>query len=262
MGYSNLIQAARTQLMNASPREPVYALIARELTASIASGEVGIGQRLPTELELARRYKVSRHTAREALRRIDGMGLVERRQGSGTRVKAMQPPARFNRAVQTIEDLLDYGNQSRLLVLRARRAPAPAAVARLLQVDPGTDLVQLSAERFQQQWPEPIALTEVHIVVRRDTEVRELLDLRQSIFALLRLVELRRLDRVEQTFSAALATAAQARRLGIPRGAPVLIAQRRYYGAEGVLLMLALSTHRADRYAYNNVLTREAGNPG
>ena len=54
MGYSNPIQAARTQLMNASPREPVYALIARELTASIATGAAGIRRRRPTALAPAR----------------------------------------------------------------------------------------------------------------------------------------------------------------------------------------------------------------
>ena len=50
------------------------------------------GDRLPTERILAERLKVSRNTVREALTRWEGLGLVERRQGSGTYLKAAVSP--------------------------------------------------------------------------------------------------------------------------------------------------------------------------
>lgn len=50
------------------------------------------GDRLPTERVLADRLKVSRNTVREALTRWEGLGLVERRQGSGTYLKGDVSP--------------------------------------------------------------------------------------------------------------------------------------------------------------------------
>ncbi|MDJ1159969.1 FadR/GntR family transcriptional regulator [Chelatococcus sp. SYSU_G07232] len=58
------------------------------LAAFAASEGLGPGDRLPTERVLADRLKVSRTTVREALTRWEGLGLVERRQGSGTYLKA------------------------------------------------------------------------------------------------------------------------------------------------------------------------------
>jgi len=54
------------------------------LAAFVSDSGIGPGDRLPTERILAEQLKVSRNTVREALTRWEGLGLVERRQGSGT----------------------------------------------------------------------------------------------------------------------------------------------------------------------------------
>lgn len=63
------------------------------LAAFISDAGIGPGDRLPTERVLAERLKVSRNTVREALTRWEGLGLVERRQGSGTYLKANVSPS-------------------------------------------------------------------------------------------------------------------------------------------------------------------------
>ncbi|MEZ5863088.1 MAG: GntR family transcriptional regulator [Geminicoccaceae bacterium] len=45
----------------------LFRQIADPLADAIASGELPVGSRLPTEATLARRHGVSRHTVREAL---------------------------------------------------------------------------------------------------------------------------------------------------------------------------------------------------
>lgn len=55
-----------------------------ELTSSIRSGRLAIGDRLPAEASIVERYGVSRTVVREAISRLQAGGLVETRHGVGT----------------------------------------------------------------------------------------------------------------------------------------------------------------------------------
>lgn len=66
----------------------LYRQIAAQLSALIASGEFAIGQRLPSERELAAQLGVSRPSLREALIALELEGLVEVRVGAGIWVTA------------------------------------------------------------------------------------------------------------------------------------------------------------------------------
>jgi DNA-binding FadR family transcriptional regulator len=90
----------------------LFRRIADQLAALIAFGEVGPGQRLPSERELARHLGVSRPSVREALILLEVEGMVEARNGSGVfvlRAKPFRAPG------------LADGDHAPLEVLRARR---------------------------------------------------------------------------------------------------------------------------------------------
>jgi DNA-binding FadR family transcriptional regulator len=59
-------------------RAPAYESIAAHLRAQIDNGEIGVGDRLPSEIALAEEFGVSRPTIREALRSLQEGGFVER----------------------------------------------------------------------------------------------------------------------------------------------------------------------------------------
>ncbi|WP_439534750.1 GntR family transcriptional regulator [Polymorphobacter sp.] len=63
--------------------EPRYQQVAEALRAGILDGTLAEGTQLPTEASLCASYGISRFTAREALRRLQGEGLIRRRRGSG-----------------------------------------------------------------------------------------------------------------------------------------------------------------------------------
>ena len=61
--------------------------IAEQLRGLILNGQYPPGSKLPPERELSKRLKVNRASLREALKKLEHLGLVRIRQGDGTRVQ-------------------------------------------------------------------------------------------------------------------------------------------------------------------------------
>src|SRR5687767_14354519 len=72
------------------PEVPKYQRVYRALQREILSGRWKPGDRLQSEAELVRTFGASRITVGRAVRDLQRAGLVERRPGSGTYVKAAQ----------------------------------------------------------------------------------------------------------------------------------------------------------------------------
>ena len=69
----------------------LYDRVAKGVAAKIADGEFAIGERLPSERELALAFGVSRPTVREAIFALELDGLVEVRKGVGVFAVAKSP---------------------------------------------------------------------------------------------------------------------------------------------------------------------------
>jgi len=72
--------------MDGRPRggAPQYARIASDLRSRIASGDLALGARVPSEPSLMDEYSVSKTTAAKALDMLAAEGLIERRTGAGS----------------------------------------------------------------------------------------------------------------------------------------------------------------------------------
>lgn len=71
-----------------APSGALYRQLATALARAVSDGELVAGDRLPSERDLARSLHLSRATVVAAYDELRGRGLVESRQGSGTRVAA------------------------------------------------------------------------------------------------------------------------------------------------------------------------------
>jgi DNA-binding FadR family transcriptional regulator len=113
----------------------LYEHIALKLAKAIADGEYEVGQRLPSERELAQAFAVSRPTIREAIIALELDELVEVRLGSGVYVLNRRSPAGH----ESVKDIGPFE------LLEARRAiEGEAAALAALRID-DAQLEQLSA---------------------------------------------------------------------------------------------------------------------
>jgi GntR family transcriptional repressor for pyruvate dehydrogenase complex len=124
-------------LTGTSPRPSGSDWLTEQVVELIEREGIEPGSRLPTVQALAQRFSVAAPTMREALRRLQAVGVVEMRHGSGVYVRhggrrvVLPNPYPGRLKVETILDLLD----ARLLIephlARAAAAADDAAIAEL-----------------------------------------------------------------------------------------------------------------------------------
>ncbi|MEX3581967.1 MAG: GntR family transcriptional regulator [Burkholderia sp.] len=121
---------------------PLYQQIKALITQGLESGEWKPGEIIPSEVELAARYKVSQGTVRKAIDELAADNLLVRRQGKGTFVAThSEERAQFRFLRLLAEDGVAHPHVSRLL--ECRRTGAPAEIARQLDLKPADPVVQV-----------------------------------------------------------------------------------------------------------------------
>lgn len=131
--------------------------LAARIAERIDSGVFKPGDRLPTELQFAAAYGVSRTVVREAVHQLKSQGLVRSRQGSGVFVTA--PPAhralafdpKLLESMEAVVQMVELrrvieGEMAALAAQRATRAQLAELRRTLAAIDVATDSGQLGVE--------------------------------------------------------------------------------------------------------------------
>jgi len=127
-------------VIEAIQRDRVYAKVAEQLQAHIVE-RLKPGDMLPPERELVRMFGVSRSSIRDAIRRLEAVGLLEPRQGVGTVVRDVSADVLLNPVTsvllqkrKVIHELLDV-----------RKMIEPALAARAALHASGEQIAEMSA---------------------------------------------------------------------------------------------------------------------
>jgi DNA-binding GntR family transcriptional regulator len=232
-------------------RQTRYAAIFRALAEGIRSGRYPVGGRLPTEAELCVSYGVSRHTVREAIRRLTDQGLIARQPGVGSIVLRRTRSAGFTQRISALQDLLAYVKTAQLEVLEARDIKAGAGEARLLGCRRGQAWHRLVALKHLRGARQPVAyvLAYVHrdhpalrgVLDRRGVDLHEFIEnkIGEPIVT------------VEQEFSAKPLLGREAQALGVAAGYAGFVIARRYIARSGktVLVTSTIFPHHRMNYS-------------
>jgi GntR family transcriptional regulator len=189
------------------------------LADHIKRGEWPVGAALPTEEALCAQFKVSRITVRRALADLQTDGLVERRQGAGTFVRAGASMFAPQATLSFLDTLRRQAEETQVRVLEVSHAVPPAGVAQLLQIGAGEQA--LHAVRLRLMDGVPVMVTDAWVPERIGRSITAAALKKKALYELLTAQGVE-LGRVVQEISAEPADPAQARHLGMPVGAPLL----------------------------------------
>jgi GntR family transcriptional regulator len=238
-----------------SPR--LYRTVIDALRQEIASGAQAVGEKLPTEDALCRRFGVSRHTVREALRQLRDEGLVASRQGAGTVVvRRAAPPPLYTSSISSLEELLQYATEARYAVEKSGIVVADAALAERLGCRAGQRWLRVEGFRTVAGQQAPICWTEVF--VHSDYAGIGLMIGRRSgtIYSWIEEMYGVRIGEVQQVLRAEPMPEALAAELACGRGTMAISLRRAYRLVGGELVEVAFNLHPADRFTYELTLRR------
>jgi DNA-binding GntR family transcriptional regulator len=242
--------------------ETLWAQVARDLRAGIASGRYPVGSLLPTELDLCEHYGASRHTVRTAIRQLQDQGLISRRKKAGTRVEAAVPTSGYRQSLASLEDLIQFGAAHIREVQDTAEVTADAALAEELGCQEGTRWFRISSLRLDgKPGGAPIGWTDVYIdpiyadlgdVVRTspDLLITTLIEQRYG----------RRSAEIRQDVDAVALPAARAGALQAQAETPALRIVRHYIDREGKTFEISSTLHPAGRFTVSQRLRRMTEN--
>ncbi len=120
---------------------PHYQQIADELRRNIELAVYQVGDQLPTEVELSKRFDVNRHTLRRAIEILRQEGLVRVDRGRGMFVAAAPISLTIGKRVRYNEMLKAQGLSPTKETLRIAKLPADDPVAKRLKLTVGDPVV-------------------------------------------------------------------------------------------------------------------------
>ncbi|MEO8155807.1 MAG: GntR family transcriptional regulator [Rhizobacter sp.] len=233
---------------------PLYQQIKVLITRSLQSGEWKPGEAIPSENDLAARYKVSQGTVRKAIDALADENLVVRRQGKGTFVAThAEEKIQYRFLRLTPDDGQAGGTQRRFIDCRRMRAPAD--VARALELKAGDTAVQV--RRLLYFRAKPVVLDDIwlHGVLFKGLTAERLSEYQGPMYGLFETEFGVRMIRAEEQLRAVAADAAAAELLQLDVGAPLLSVERlsRTYGDKPVELRRGL--YNTQSHYYRNELS-------
>lgn len=132
----------------------LYDQIKDDLLSKIKDGTYPEGQTIPSELELAEMYGVSRPTIRQALQILVSDGYLEKRRRRGTVVTKPKVSQSFTMSISSFEDAMRLaGRLPKTKVLMFKRERANAEVEKRLELARGQDVFKLVRLRYADDLP-------------------------------------------------------------------------------------------------------------
>ncbi len=233
---------------------PLYKQIKTLLTRSLQGGQWRPGEVIPSEIELAARFKVSQGTVRKAIDELAAENLLVRRQGKGTFVATHAEQKVRYRFLRLTPDVGGGAGLERQL-LDCLRLRAPADVARQLDLHTGDAIVKL--RRMLHAVGKPVVLDEIWLPGRlfKGLTAERLSLHRGPLYGLFETEFGVRMIRAEEEIRAVAADSISAELLAVAPGSPLLSVERLSYTYDDRPVELRRGLYNTSDHFYRNELS-------
>ncbi|HWH82992.1 MAG TPA: GntR family transcriptional regulator [Burkholderiaceae bacterium] len=228
---------------------PLYLQVKALLLHSLQRGEWVPGEAIPSELDLAARFKVSQGTMRKAIDELAAENHLVRRQGKGTFVATHAEEHVQFRFLRLMPDEGEAGGLARRLI-DCQRQRAPAEVARALDLRASEPVVRV--RRLLSFGATPVVFDDIWLpsALFKGLSGERLAAHQGPLYGLFEAEFGVRMVRAEEKIRAVAADATSAELLALAPGAPLLSVERRSmtYGDKPVELRRGLYSTASHYY--------------
>lgn len=203
-----------------SSKTPIWQAIADALRSDLAEGRYAPGDKLPTEVALAERFGVNRHTVRHGISALVQEGLVRTRRGAGAFVAATPTDYPIGRRVRFHENLIAAGRRPEKCVLHVEERVATEGEAHALKITVGDPVCAYYGLSLADE--QPIAVFESLFPLVRLSGITAALSRTSSVTEALSNIGIADYTRASTRLTAVRASATQALHLQLTEGDPLL----------------------------------------
>jgi len=257
-GASSNVESSPSVATHGAPAfSPLYQQIKGLILRSLQSGEWKPGDVIPSEFDLAARFRVSQGTVRKAIDELATDNLLVRRQGKGTFVAThaeQHIQYRFLRLLPDTGDLDAQGPAERRII-ECKRQRASAEVARQLGLRTGDPVFQV--RRVLAFAGTPAILEDIWLpgTAFKGLTLETLADDKGPMYALFESQFGVRMVRAVEKLKAVSADPDVASLLGSQPGAPLLSVERVAYTYNDEPMELRRGLYRTENRHYRNELS-------
>jgi GntR family transcriptional regulator len=233
---------------------PLYQQIKALITHSLQSGEWKPGELIPSEVELAARFKVSQGTVRKAIDELAAENLVVRRQGKGTFVDTHHEEHAHFRFLRLMPDTGEVRHPDNKII-DVKRLRASADVARLLDIKSGDSVIFI--KRVQAFNGAPTILEELWLpgLIFKGLTAERLIEYKGPMYGLFETEFGTHMIRAQEKLRAVSADEVVADLLGVAVNTPLLSVERVSYTYGDKPVEVRRGLYVTERHHYRNELS-------
>lgn len=233
-------------MLNSNGIIPLYEQLMNQIKEDISKGVYHRGEKLPSEVKLAKQNQVSVITARKAINELAAQGLVEKKQGKGTFIAVPKINRDYTKILSFSEVCREQGMVPGSRLLEHRTEKPPEKVLKGLELPPESEVVLISRLRFVDR--EPIAVETSYFPLQYAFLLNEPLD--GSLFVVLDEKSGTHICGSHKQIEICRATAEEAKLLNLSRSDPLLLIRSIAYGDDGRPVYVCVQVINGERFRF------------